>query len=160
MKQLKFPGMQEEPYEMRVYLASGWFTPKQEEARLMIKGLLEDLEIDHYSPKDDNLYDPESNDPFIDVYKEDIIQIKKADIVVASLIGLDPGTVFECGVAVERTPVVMYCDFTTKTNLMLAGGAYSYVTSENQLRGHLSDWKEYLKEEKFPPQIHYGGKIE
>ena len=150
----------EEEYELKVYLASGWFTPEQEKVRLMIKSVLEELEIIHYSPKDDNMYDPESNDPYIDVYKEDIHQINKADIVVASLIGLDPGTIFECGVAAEKTPVVMYCNMTSKTNLMLAGGAYSYITTENQLRSHLNDWKECLKEGRFPAQIHFGGKIE
>lgn len=146
-------------YDLKVYLASGWFTPEQEEARLMIKLLLEDLEIIHYSPKDDNLYDPESGDPYIAVYANDIYQINKADIVVASLVDLDPGTIFECGVAAKETPVIMYCNITTKTNLMLAGGAYSYVTSEEQLREHLFDWKQCLEWGEYPKQIHYKGAV-
>ena len=105
---------------MKIYLASGWFTPAQEEARQDMLEVLESTQHEVFSPKEDNLWQPGDNPEHI--FKANLREIENADIVVASTIDKDMGTIFECGYAYAKgIPVVYYApglegDF----NLMLA----------------------------------------
>ncbi len=136
---------------MKAYVAAGWFTPKQESARLEILYVLSKYmsRQDVFSPKDDSSPD----DGWDNVFKENIKHIKESTFVVASTVGKDMGTLFECGYAhAEGIPIIYYApglfgDF----NLMLAKSAHRVCTSKEDLLNAMLD--------DFRPQ-EYKGEIE
>jgi nucleoside 2-deoxyribosyltransferase len=61
------------------------------------------------------------------VFAENINQIKNCDVLVASTVGKDMGTLFECGAAyILGKPIIYFWESEGPLNLMLAGSA-AYV---------------------------------
>lgn len=133
-----------------VYLASGWFTPAQEKARLE---MLNTISKDHFvfSPKDDNLGTEDSD--FSSIFQANIREIENCDIMVASTIDKDMGTLFECGVAYAKgIPIVYYAPgLSGPFNLMLAESAVSVCTTQPSL--HVASQLDF-------PAKQYSGEIE
>lgn len=139
---------------MKVYIASGWFTPHQELARLEIKETLEEAGIDHFSPKDDNLAGEVDHPLALTcVFDTNVDEIEHCDLMIASTIGKDMGTLFECGVAYKAgIPIVYYAPgLKGNFNLMLAQSAHAVATSRTDL--------EIMALGRFP-QRDYVGRIE
>lgn len=133
---------------MKGYLASGWFTDAQEKTRLMLREVLQELEISHYSPKDDGIYVP-GKTPSNKIFAENVKQIETSDFVLASTEGKDMGTVFECGFAFSvRTPIIYYWDGEGAFNLMLAESGHYISTNREEL-------VEYLKECKIRDRVRW-----
>jgi nucleoside 2-deoxyribosyltransferase len=133
---------------MRIYIAAGWFTPEQEKARQDVLNVLSKYVIrEHiFSPKEDSVLGD-----WDEVFQENLRQISRATFVVASTVGKDMGTLFECGYAHnEGIPIVYYApglegDF----NLMLAKSAQRVCTSKEDLMNAMMDdfrYKEYVGE--------------
>ena len=122
---------------MRVYIAGGWFTPEQEKAQMDIVLAVEGAGIENFNPK----VDSKPKRGWDSVYKTNLLEIQKADIVIASTVGKDMGTLFECGYATAAgTPVVYYApgldgDF----NLMLAKSARRVCTTVKELECAIED---------------------
>ena len=132
---------------MRVYVAAGWFTPEQEQAR---KDILKACEShDLFSPKEDNLIF--EGDDLKAGFEINLAEINRADIVVASTVGKDMGTIFECGYAYAMgIPVVYYAPrLDGLFNLMLAQSARSVHTTTTSLHAS-AQWD-------FPEQPYTGG---
>ncbi len=102
----------------RYYIASGWFTPEQEAARQDILKALEGK--DYFSPKDYSIFDPKLQN-WEEVFKANVSNIDNAQIVIASTIGYDAGTIWECGYAYAKNKeLIYYAPGIDKFNLMLA----------------------------------------
>ena len=115
---------------MRAYIAAGWFSDKQEEARQDLLTACRACNIEVYSPKDHMLYVPGKNKPR-EAFDENVIQIEAADFVLASTVEKDMGTIFECGYAFAMNiPIVYYCPgLEGPFNLMLAESARAVFTN-------------------------------
>lgn len=122
---------------MKTYVAAGWFSPEQEKARQEILHALSLTEIEAYSPKEDGLYVP-GKMPASKAFTENILEISKADFVIASTEGKDMGTLFECGAAfILNKPIVYYFKTGGKFNLMLSESARAVITNFDHLKDYL-----------------------
>jgi len=114
----------------RYYIASGWFTPEQESARQDILKALEGK--DYFSPKDHSIFSPELQN-WEEVFETNVNNIDDCRTVIASTIGYDPGTIWECGYAYGKgKEIIYYAPGIQKFNLMLA-------RSSNKVCNDLSD---------------------
>ena len=139
------------------YLASGWFTEEQEKARMEIFRSLQGSGMLFYSPKNDGQYIPgESSENAI--FAENIVQIESCDFMIASTVGKDMGTLFECGVAFHCSkPIVYYWPNPIgKFNLMLSQSSVAVFHTEIALYEYLLEVRLTGKLECRP----YGGDIE
>jgi len=124
---------------MKIYLAAGWFSKEQEEARLEILTTLVKGKYDFYSPKEHGLFIPGETDPK-EVFDTNVSQIRNCDLIVASTEGKDMGTLFECGMAyVFKKPVIYYWRNADRfpLNLMLSASALYIATDTDRLLGKL-----------------------
>ena len=123
---------------MKAYVASGWFTDEQEEARLKILEALDYTRFDYYSPKDHGIYVPGKTPPQ-DVFNTNIFEINLSNLVVASTIGKDMGTIFECGCAYTlKKPIVYLWESNDPLNLMLSESSVFIATSTMSLIAYLT----------------------
>ena len=119
------------------YVASGWFSPEQERARLTIVNALKERELRYYSPKDHMLYKPSEHLP-IEVFNRNLKEIYRSTAVIASTEGKDMGTLFECGYAyAEGVPIIYYYTKPEKFNIMLASSARAVITTPKLLSTYL-----------------------
>lgn len=142
---------------MKCYLASGWFDIKQENARQEILASCRLAKIEVYSPKEDLLYVPGVTRPQ-EVFDENIEQIRKTDFMIASTVGKDMGTLFECGCAFTiNKPIVYYWPGGKGNfNLMLSQSAHVVTTTPQDLLFVLN----LIQESGEVPRIPYKGDIE
>lgn len=106
--------------KIKVYLASGWFTPITREIRNKLEKFLSEREdISLYSPMRDGikLEENQKHDTALreSIFKENIKHIVDADLIVANIESTDPyndpGTMYEIGFAMAHDiPVVGYCE--------------------------------------------------
>ncbi len=139
---------------MRVYIASGWFTPNQESTRIDIINLLSLYEIDFYSPKDDGLaLEDDSIEDLKEIFKENLREIEDSDYIIASTIDKDMGTLFECGYAYSKgIPIIYYAPgLKGPFNLMLAQSSHNVAISIGELEDIIRD--------RFPKGL-FDGRIE
>lgn len=118
----------------KVYFASPWFTPEQEEREERLKAKLRSLGFNVWSPKEEAICgaisDKETRDR---IFNGNIDNIDGSDIVFAVTDGKDMGTIWEAGFAyglnfareiVKLPPIkiIYYCETLGdgKFNLMLA----------------------------------------
>jgi len=112
-----------------IYIAAGWFTPSQEKALEEIESALVGLEV--FSPRVDT--DPVKG--WDNVFNQNIENLTKCKLVLASTVDKDMGTLFECGVAyANNIPIVYYTPgLKGKFNLMLAKSARRVCTTYEEL---------------------------
>lgn len=102
--------------KLKVYLASGWFTPRTREILDTVEEKLSNREdIELYSPRRDGKMLPpnQKHDTELreSIFEENISHIKEADLVFANIDSVDsyndPGTIYEVGYAMAANiPVV------------------------------------------------------
>lgn len=129
----------------RYYIASGWFTPEQEKARQDILEVLKDRE--YFSPKDHSVFNPELQN-WEEVFKSNIENIDNSNVIIASTIGYDPGTMWEAGYAFSRgKEVIYYAPGISKFNLMLAKSSTKVCTDKTSLEMAIQGYNfNYCKE--------------
>lgn len=111
--------------KIKVYLASGWFTPNTREILDTLEVLLESREdVELYSPRRDGIMLPpnQKHDTALreSIFEENIAHIVSADLVIANIYSgdsyNDPGTMYEIGYAMANdVPVLGFS--TNQTNL-------------------------------------------
>ena len=125
---------------MKVYLASGWFTPKALEEVEALEILLADLGLDVASPRKIFICPPNAPlDVQKDTFKGNVDHIRTADFVLCNTRDKDMGTIFEAGVAYNaNVPIVYFAQgLTGNFNLMLAQSGVKVTTSYDELRDYL-----------------------
>lgn len=131
----------------KVYFASPWFTPEQEEREERLKKKLRELGFDVWSPKENcNCSPTESEDVRKKVFTDNCENIMGADIVFAVTDGKDMGTIWEAGFAYgynkllefsscRPITIVYYCETLGNGlfNLMLAQSGNIVITKFEDL---------------------------
>jgi len=143
------------------YIASGWFSPEWLKELENIKSTLDDLGLVYFSPKDENLCDPDSDEDFQDqVFDGNVRGMLEADWMICNTRNKDMGSIFEAGYFHSMgKPIIYFCAGLpegAQFNLMLAASGNAVCTS-------IEDLKEYLEqclEDETVVTRRYGGKIE
>lgn len=146
----------------KCYIASGWFSPEWLEELENIKTTLDDAGLDYFSPKDENLCDPDSDVGFQDqVFEGNIGGMEDCDWMLCNTRNKDMGTIFEAGYFHRlNKPIVYFCAGLpegAQFNLMLAASGAAVCTSLDDLAGYLYACKESGGN---VVERRYGGKIE
>jgi nucleoside 2-deoxyribosyltransferase len=119
-----------------VYIAGGWFTPKQLKAVEEMESAVRNSGMYMYSPRTDCLWKPGMDEKL--VVSENMDNIDECSFVLASTEGKDMGTLFECGYAYARgVPVVYYFKSEEKFNIMLAGTGEAVIQNQLDLNAYL-----------------------
>ena len=128
--------------KVRIYFASPWFTPEQEEREERLKAKLRSLGFEVHSPKEEAvcgaISDPETRQR---IFQGNIDAIDESDIVFAITDGKDMGTIWEAGYAygfnraceiacAPKIKIVYYCETLGDGlfNLMLAQSGDIVIT--------------------------------
>lgn len=131
----------------KIYFASPWFTPEQEEREERLKAKLRSLGFEVHSPKETAvcgaISDPGTRQKIFD---GNVFAIQDADIVFAVTDGKDMGTIWEAGyaygynerqkaVGYEPIKIVYYCETLGNGlfNLMLAQSGDIIITKFEDL---------------------------
>lgn len=105
-------------FDYEVYIAGGWFSPAQEKALDELEGFIKKHFEHYFSPREHN---NAKGQKLEDIFQKNIQALDNADIIIASTIGKDMGTLWECGYAYARElQVIYYAPGIEKVNLMLA----------------------------------------
>ena len=126
---------------MKVYLASGWFSPKALEEVEALENILEAAGLNVASPRKIFICPPGASlDVQKDTFKGNVNHIKTADFVLCNTRDKDMGTIFEAGVAYDAgIPIVYFAQgLTGNFNLMLAQSGVKVTTSYDELREYLN----------------------
>jgi len=126
---------------MKVYLASGWFTPKALEEVEALENLLGELGLNVASPRKIFICPPNAPlDVQKDTFKGNVEHIRTADFVLCNTRDKDMGTIFEAGVAYNANiPIVYFAQgLAGNFNLMLAQSGVKVTTSYEELREYLT----------------------
>tara|TARA_R110001583_G_scaffold130163_1_gene281960 strand:+ start:68 stop:511 length:444 start_codon:yes stop_codon:yes gene_type:complete len=145
----------------KCYIASGWFSPEWLQELESIKAVLDDLSLDYFSPKDENLCEPDSDIDFQDqVFSGNIRGMKECDWMICNTRNKDMGSIFEAGYFHNLDkPIVYFCAGLpdgAKFNLMLAASGINVCTSLESLDDYLSS----CVENQSLSEVRYGGNIE
>lgn len=92
------------------YICSGWFSEKQEKARLEILRAIWGANMSYFSPRDENLAPADASVSLQDAILDgNCSAIDNCRFCVASLIQSDLGTMWEVGYALSQNiPVIFY----------------------------------------------------
>ena len=118
---------------LRVYLAGPFFNEEQIERINYIEDLLDKLNFDVFSPRQASKITPNATkQDMMDTFKGNVSHINEADFVLAILDSNDSGTLFECGYAYEKKPILYFNETRDKgPNLMLAlSGGLPFITKQ------------------------------
>ena len=133
---------------MKVYFASPWFTPEQEEREDRVKNKLRSLGFNVWSPKDNCACSPIADEETRKrVFNANVKNIMNCDIIFAITDGKDMGTIWEAGFAcginklkkfmnAEQIKIVYYCETlgpNGQFNLMLAQSGDIVITEYEDL---------------------------
>jgi nucleoside 2-deoxyribosyltransferase len=134
------------------YIASGWFNPNQAQDLENIKDVLDELDVNYFSPKDEivvkrNATSQEQEE----VFRGNVKAIEHAKFVVCNTRDKDLGTIFEAGYSFAvNTPIIYYCEgLTGNFNIMLSRSGRAVATSVEELKEHVKqimENKDYEKE--------------
>ena len=146
----------------KIYFASPWFCAAQEEREERLKAKLRELGFEVHSPKEDSNVTGSFMDPAFRraVFENNVEHIEDVDVIFAVTDGkqcinnepdqqgrptqaIDPGTIFECGVAYalrrlrKDSPILVYYAETLGKmpfNLMLQESADIVITDFEDLK--------------------------
>ena len=128
----------------KIYLASGWFNPTQDEELTQLEKIF-DNRSDHFelaSPRRIFICPPNAPKEVQDeTFTGNLFHIKTADFLLVNTRDKDIGTIWEAGYAhASNIPIVYFCAGLpegAKFNLMLARSGIKVCTSFEQLEDYL-----------------------
>jgi nucleoside 2-deoxyribosyltransferase len=132
----------------KCYIASGWFSPEWLKELESIKSVLDNLGLNYFSPKDENLCEPDSDVGFQDqVFNGNIKGMEECDWMICNTRNKDMGSIFEAGYFHNLgKPIIYFCAGLpegAQFNLMLAASGKSVCTSLDQLKTYLKECKSH-----------------
>ena len=145
----------------KCYIASGWFSPEWLEELENIKSVLDDLDLNYFSPKDENLAKPDDEISIQNsIFEGNINGMEECDWMICNTRNKDMGSIFEAGYFHKLgKPIVYFCAGLppgAQFNLMLAASGLAVCTSIEQLTAYLRDSKDSGK----LIELRYKGAIE
>ena len=128
----------------KIYLASGWFNPAQDQELSMLESIFDKRE-EHFklsSPRRIFVCPPDAPRSVQDeTFEGNLAHIKNADFLVVNTRDKDIGTIWEAGFAhASNIPIIYFCAGLpegAKFNLMLARSGIKVCTSFEQLEDYL-----------------------
>ena len=128
----------------KCYIASGWFSPEWLAELECIKSVLDDLDLDYFSPKDENLAKPDDAVNVQDaIFNGNIKGMEECDWMICNTRNKDMGSIFEAGYFHKLgKPIIYFCAGLppgAQFNLMLAASGLAVWTTIDDLRGYLED---------------------
>ena len=95
----------------KCYIASGWFSDLWLEELEEIKLILDRLDLPYFSPKDENLCQPDSDVDFQDqVFNGNIKGMEECDWMICNTRNKDMGSIFEAGYFHKLgKPIIYFC---------------------------------------------------
>lgn len=142
----------------KIYLAGGWFTPKQEEEHTRMYNLLKD-KFDVFNPRlKGEVFSTTSQDDMTKILLGNCEGICTSNIVVAIYDGKDTGTIWETGFAyAHKIPIIYYAEKLNGKpfNLMLAKTG-NFAANEDELLRLLSSEESYISKSSYD----YKGEVE
>jgi len=143
---------------MKCYIASPFFDEIAIQEVETVKELLEELNIEYFSPKDHNLCEPDApEEKRKEVFEKNIKEISNCDFMIANTRNKDIGTSIEIGYAFSNDkPVILFCPQVRNIgiNLMLANLCRGFSYDKEELKNRI---EEFLKNINSPT---YNNKIE
>jgi nucleoside 2-deoxyribosyltransferase len=127
--------------QLKVYLASGWFTPAAAEEVTNLEALLTKMNFDMASPRQIFICPPNASQEVQEAtYRGNLHHIETADFVLCNTRDKDMGTIFEAGYAsAKNVPIVYFCQgLKGNFNLMLSRSGVKVCTSYEELEHYLT----------------------
>ena len=128
----------------KIYLASGWFNPTQDQELSMLENIFDKRQepFKVSSPRRIFVCPPDAPRSVQDeTFEGNLAHIKNADFLVVNTRDKDIGTIWEAGFAhASNIPIVYFCAGLpegAKFNLMLARSGIKVCTSFEQLEDYL-----------------------
>jgi nucleoside 2-deoxyribosyltransferase len=134
---------QKRPDKANVYLASGWFNPKQEEELTRLEEICESRTwINLASPRKIFVCPPDAPKETQDAtFEGNLKHIAGSEFLIVNTRDKDIGTIWEAGFAYAcQRPIIYFCQGLpdgAKFNLMLARSGVKVCTSFEQLEDYL-----------------------
>lgn len=128
---------------MSMYLASGWFSPGQDEQLTKLENLFASKNwISVFSPRKEFVCPPDASFEVQDkTFSGNIKHIRESDFVFVNTTYRDIGTIWEAGAAFAYgKPIIYFCEnlpVGAKFNLMLSRSGIKVCTSFEQLDDYL-----------------------
>lgn len=136
--------MKKSKLQLKVYLASGWFSSDQDRQLTKLEKVFDDRPdwIELASPRRIFVCPPDASLQIQDeVFHGNMKHIKEADLVFVNTTYRDIGTIWEAGAAYASSiPIVYFCENLpegAKFNLMLSRSGIKVCTSFEQLEDYL-----------------------
>lgn len=127
-----------------IYIAGPFFNPEQTTLINNIRFIIEELDLEFFSPKDECMFVPGVTTPE-QVLEVNVKALEKTKLLVCVTDGKDPGTMFEAGYCHAKGIPIIYIWLSGKPgqkfNLML-GASGSVVRHLIQLRDALIEYTE------------------
>lgn len=129
----------------KVYIAAPFFNDKQLQIVEDIKAILEEQDIEYFSPKDESMF-KQGDDPK-DILKLNCRAIEHSDFVIVVTDDKDVGTIWEAGYAYAFNVPILYVwlgyEPHMKFNIMLAASGQAVVHTYQDLTYQLEYFSEY-----------------
>jgi len=130
--------------KVKVYLASGWFSPAAAEELTMLEGVFDSREwIDLASPRRIFVCPPDASEEVqTATFRGNLEHIATSDFLLVNTRDKDIGTIWEAGFAfAHQKPIIYFCAGLpegAKFNLMLARSGVKVCTSFEDLEDYLN----------------------
>jgi len=131
--------------KLKIYQIGGWFDEYQVKALDYIEEVLYTNEnFIVYSPRKEIILHKDNQNMKKEVFEENLYRIQWADIVVASTVGKDTGSLFECGYSHSLKKPIVYTLFDERLgdkvvfNLMLGVSGIATFTDKKEFKEFMS----------------------
>lgn len=132
-----------------IYLASPFFNEAQVNVIENLKGIMEDLKLSYYSPKDEMRLDFKKDPPekIKQCFDANCNSVKTSELILAVIDDFDPGTVWEIGYGYSfKKSVIAYSNVPGRgLNLMLAQSCERFCNGLPEISEVLREYKETHK---------------
>lgn len=136
---------------LKIYTAYGWFSPNMVKAADDIDEVINELKLrkNTFMPRHDTVkhFGSENGPDWDGVFNDNIKHIESAQLMIASTVDKDMGTIFEIGYAYAKgVPVIYYNPFMTSReqfNLMLAKSGLGVCVTKEELKDFLQNLIKY-----------------
>ena len=134
-------------FKMKVYVASGWFSPEADEELTQIREIILKNNYEAFVPRDFFICPPDASaDVQLATYEGNLEHLETSNFMLCNTRAKDVGTIFEAGYFAKLgKPIVYFCAGLpkgAKFNLMLSRSGVKVCTSLEELDDYLTRCQE------------------